>query len=81
MTKKLYMMVQDCGDGSYSILFTLDGEWITRQQERYDNGEICGPDDAGCDGDGFSYKSINVPDDATYESLGISQWSVAENDD
>lgn len=79
MTKKLYMLVQDCGDGSYYIRYTMSQEWLDAYQERYNNDELdCF--DLGVDGDGFHYQTILVPDDATYESLGISEWSVAEND-
>lgn len=74
---KLYMLIQDCGDGSNSISYTLDADLI-RKLENFD-GE--GSRHAGFDGDGFNPRSIIVPDDSTYESLGISQWSVAEASD
>lgn len=69
--KKLFILVSDAGDGSYNPHFTFNEEWIEKQEERYGNGEICGPDDLGCDGDGFHYKVLTVPDECTLKSLGI----------
>lgn len=67
--KTLYILIQDGGDGSYYPKFTLDPAVIAKMQASYDDGEYEGP---GFDGDGFHYSTINVPDDATYKSLGIS---------
>lgn len=68
--KKLFVLVSDGGDGSYSPQFTFNEEWIAKQQERYDND---GYDEyaIGVDGDGFHYKVLTVPDECTLESLGI----------
>ena len=52
---------------------------IDAQQGRYDEGEL-EHGDTGVDGDGFHYDTLSVPDDATYESLGISIYSTAEDD-
>ncbi|HET8688317.1 MAG TPA: hypothetical protein VFM18_17040 [Methanosarcina sp.] len=69
-TKKLFLLVSDGGDGSYSIRYTFNEEWINRQQERYDNGELdCYA--PGVDGDGFNYSVLNVPMECTLQSLGI----------
>ena len=69
-TKNLYVLVSDGGDGSYSTVFTLDTAWIAQQMERDARGELdC--DDIGVDGDGFHFTTIQVPSDATYESLNI----------
>lgn len=73
MTKPLFVMVSDGGDGSYSTVFTLDAAWIARQEQRYDNDTL-EHGDIGVDGDGFHYSTIQVPDDATYKSLGISYY-------
>ena len=75
-TKTLYILISDNGDGSYSPCFTFDDAAIQRQQERYDAGEIDYTDGAGVDGDGFHYTTLTVPVDCTYESLGISKWSI-----
>lgn len=69
-TKRLFVLVSDGGDGSYSIGMTLNEEWIQRQEAKYDYGEL-EHGDMGCDGDGFHYSIVNVPADATLESLGI----------
>ena len=76
-TKPLYVLVSDGGDGSYSPIFTLDEAWIARQRARDDAGELdC--EDVGVDGDGFHYTVIQVPEDATYESLGIRNYLTLE---
>jgi 6-phosphofructokinase len=69
--KKLYLLVSNGGDGSYSINYTFNKEWIDEQQRRYDNDESDFEYDPGIDGDGFHYDVINVPEDCTLESLGI----------
>lgn len=78
MTKKLYILTSDRGDGSRGVHFTLNKEWIDAQQARFNNDEL-DYDSIGVDGDGFSYLTLNVSDDATLESLGI-HWDVAEDD-
>ena len=70
MAKKLFVLVSDCGDGSYSPRYTFNEEWIKKQEELDDNGELdC--ECLGCDGDGFHYDVLTVPDECTLESLGI----------
>lgn len=68
--KKLYVLISDGGDGSYSPQFTMNEEWIKQQQDKYDED---GYEEwaIGVDGDGFHYTVITVPDDATLKSLGI----------
>ena len=75
ITKPLYLLVADGGDGSYSIFYTLDPETIRLREEAYDRDEY-EHGDPGIDGDGFHYDVVQVPVDATYESLGISKWGV-----
>ena len=70
MAKKLFVLVSDGGDGSYSPRFTFNEEWIAQQQEKYNNGELDW-DNLGCDGDGFHYTVLTVPDECTLASLGI----------
>lgn len=76
MSKKLFILVQDCGDGSFSPRYTMNETWIANQQEKYDNGEL-EYDSIGCDGDGFHFDTLEVPDECTLNSLGIS-WDCAE---
>lgn len=77
MSKTLYVLVRDGGDGSYSTEFTLSKEWIDAQREKYYNDGL-EHGETGVDGDGFHYSEIQVPDDATYESLGIHKYRTAE---
>ncbi len=75
MSKKLFVLIGDGGDGSYNAQYTLNERWIAEQQEKYDNDEI-EYGSLGVDGDGFHYDTILVPDDATLESLGV-RWDCA----
>ncbi len=69
--KKLFVLISDGGDGSYYPHFTFNEEWIERQHEAHDLGEL-EYDSLGCDGDGFHYTVLTVPDECTLQSLGIS---------
>lgn len=71
MSKTLYVLTSDCGDGTRSVSYTFDESWIKRQKERYDNDEL-DYDSIGCHSDGFHYGTLTVPDECTYESLGIN---------
>lgn len=75
--KNLYILVCDCGDGSYHPKYTMNEEWIKLQEELDDKDEL-DYDALGVDGDGFHYDVIQVPLDATYESLGISNYRIAD---
>lgn len=67
-TKKLFILVMDCGDGSYIPCFTFNEEWI---KERDDSEAMIGSDYIGYDGDGFHYTVLNVPVECTLESLDV----------
>lgn len=76
--KTLYILVNDCGDGSYSLRYSLDEtliDWVKENQDTF-----CYPS-PGFDGDGFNYKTLTIPDECTYESLGISKYSILEKTD
>lgn len=66
---KLYVLVSDGGDGSYYPRYILDQAVIDELNRQDEEGTL--PDHYS-DGDGFHYNTINVPDDSTPESLGIS---------
>lgn len=69
--KKLFVLISNGGDGSYYPHFTFNEEWIERRHEADDLGEL-EYDSLGCDGDGFHYEVLTVPDECTLESLGVS---------
>ena len=69
-TKKLYILTSDAGDGSRGVRYSMSREWIDKQQERYDSNEL-DYDDGGVDGNGFSYRTLNVPEEMTAKDLGI----------
>lgn len=78
-TKPLYILTQDNGDGSYSHRFTFDTAWI-QEQHKLDNAGELGCEDLGVDGDGFHYTVIQVPEDATYDSLAIGPYQRVGQD-
>lgn len=76
VTKPLYILVNDCGDGSYSLQYVLDANVIKAMEEAYSQGLIDAENHAGIDGDGLNYKEINIPASFTAEDLGISVYSL-----
>ena len=70
MSKKLFVLISNGGDGSYYPQYTFNEEWILFQEQRDDfDFEY----DLGVDGDGFHYDVLTVPDECTLESLGITR--------
>jgi hypothetical protein len=70
MTKKLFVLVSDGGDGSYNPVYTFNEKWIQEQEERYENDEL-DYESVGCDVDGFHYDILYVPDECTPETMGF----------
>lgn len=70
-TKKLYVLISDGGDGSYSANYTFSTELIQKLEKAADADLMDYENGIGCDGDGFHYDTLSVPEDCTYESLGI----------
>jgi hypothetical protein len=73
MSKSLYVLVDDGGDGSYYPKFTFNYLLIAKLAKAYSKHLMDSENGIGCDGDGFHYTTLSVPDDATYESLGIAR--------
>lgn len=73
MSKTLFMVITDSGDGSNGLGFTFDAELITLMD---DNQDQLG--DSYQSGDGLQVRRLQVPEECTYESLGISKWSVLD---
>jgi hypothetical protein len=71
MTKELYILIKDGGDGSYYPKYTFNRTWIDEMEKLDESGDL-EYDHVGCDGDGFHYETLNVPKDCTLESLNIS---------
>lgn len=78
-TKKLFVLISDGGDGSFYPHYTFNEQWIAKQKEKDQRGEL-EYDDLGCDGDGFHYDVLNVPEECTLESLGI-RYDCAKRDE
>jgi hypothetical protein len=68
--KKLYVLVNDGGDGSYYPQYTFNEEWIKKMDDADADGNL-EYGNIGVDGDGFHYETLTVPDECTLESLGI----------
>lgn len=69
--KTLYVLVSNGGDGSYYPHYTFNAKFIQKLEDQDANGSL-DYDDLGCDGDGFHYDTILVPDECTLENMGIS---------
>ena len=69
---KLYVLISDGGDGSYYPHYTLNPDLIAKLEEADERGLMTYENGIGCDGDGFHYDTITVPDGSTPESLGIT---------
>lgn len=70
MSKNLYVFAWDSGDGSVSIRYTMNEDWVVKMETLNENGEL-DYDSGWIDGDGFHYSVLTVPDECTLESLGI----------
>ena len=69
-TKKLFVLISNDADGSYSTHFTFNEQFIKDLQAKYDSGEL-EHGDIGVDGDGFHYRTLTVPEECTLQSLNI----------
>lgn len=69
-TKKLFALVCDGGDGSYSIHYTFNKDFLDGLERKYFSGDL-EHGDLGVDGDGFHYDTLTVPEECTLQSLGI----------
>lgn len=67
--KKLYIIISNGGDGSYSVNATFDEALVNDMSEAYDNGEF--DYERWSDGDGFHYTTWTVPDECTAKSMGF----------
>lgn len=72
-TKTLFIVITDSGDGSNGLHYTFDADLISLME---DNQDELG--DSYQSGDGLQVRSLQVPDECTYESLGIREWSVLD---
>ena len=77
MSKSLYILIQNMGDGSNSLSYSLDPDIVDGWREAYRQSKL-DYDAPGVDGDGFTARTLKVPDDATYESLGIHEFMILE---
>jgi len=71
-TRPLYLLIQNCGDGSSYPRFTFNTELIAKLQLAADEDRMDYENGIGMDGDGFHYETLNVPEGCNAESLGIS---------
>ncbi|MND47884.1 hypothetical protein D3C80_387890 [compost metagenome] len=71
MSKPLYVLISDGGDGSHYPRYTFNTDLINKLQRAEESGAMDYENGIGVDGDGFHYSIINVPDECTAESLGI----------
>ena len=74
---QLHILIKNNGDGSSSNLFILDPDVLAACEAHFE----CSETHPGVDGDGFHYASINIPDNSTIESLGLSEWDILSKED
>ncbi len=72
--KTLFIVITDSGDGSQSLRYTFDESLILKMQDRQD--EL---DDCYQSGDGLQVDRLLVPDNLSYEDLGIGRWSIQQD--
>jgi len=75
MSKTLFMLISDGGDGSQSIAFSFDAELVGLMEDDVDFAVI---GENWMSGDGLQVTTIQVPDECTMESMGISKWAVLD---
>lgn len=73
MSKTLFIVITDSGDGSNGLGYTFDADLISLME---DNQDELG--DSYQSGDGLQVRHLQVPDECTYESLGISKYSILD---
>lgn len=76
--KTLYVLTSDGGDGSRSVHYTFNSLFIQGLNDRSHEMDY---DDLGCDGDGFGYDTLSVPDECTPESMGFSDCAYEFDDE
>lgn len=65
-TKTLFIVITDSGDGSNGLQYTFDVDLINWLKENQEN-----LGDSYQSGDGLQVRTLKVPVECTYESLGI----------
>ncbi|QNO00486.1 hypothetical protein phiPsa347_117 [Pseudomonas phage phiPsa347] len=81
--KTLFVLVSNGGDGSYYPHYTLNAKYIQHLEDKYESGEM-DYEDLGCDGDGFHYDTLQVPDDFTLTNNGgdiAEGWVPGQDED
>jgi hypothetical protein len=71
-TKKLYIIICNSGDGSNHLQYTFNKDNLDK---------IDTDDEAYQSGDGLQVIELHVPEECTFESLGISKYSILECQD
>lgn len=67
----LYILIQDDGDGSFYPKFVADDEVMDEIKQLVEEDLWNCENGAGCDGDGFHYTTLKIPDGSTAESIGL----------
>lgn len=71
-TKNLYVIIRNLGDGSCSASYTFNEQWVLDLETKLGSGKCESWEfETYCDGDGFHYDVLKVPEECTLESLGI----------
>lgn len=72
-TKNLYVINRSSGDGSFHTAYTFNEQWVLDLENRIDSDDATEYElEVYCDGDGFHYDILTVPEECTLASLGIT---------
>ena len=75
--KTLYIIIGDAGDGSNFLRYTFSQSALNYLVEKDADGEL---DERYQSGDGLQVRSLTVPDECTYETLGIHTFQTLEDE-
>jgi hypothetical protein len=77
MSKTLFILISDSGDGSQALRYTFDRELVERMEDDIDFNVV---GESYMSGDGLQVNRIQVPDECTMDSLGI-KWGILDRAD
>lgn len=75
MSKTLFILISDGGDGSQGLHYSFDAELVARMEDDH-NFDVIGENYMS--GDGLQVNKLQVPIDYSMEDLGVSKWSVLD---
>lgn len=78
VTKTLFLLISDSGDGSQAIFYSFDAELVGLMEDD-SNFDVIGEN--WMSGDGLQVSTMKVPVECTMESLGVYSGYVLDRND